>query len=293
MSSLMREPAFIHLRVHSDFSMIDGVAKIKPIVKAAAATGMPALALTDQMNLCGLVRFYSTAHDAGIKPIIGVDCWVQHPIFPGELNRLLILCADNTGYQNLTTLISKAYLRGHVNGKPQLDHEWLVEHAEGLILLSGAKDGLLGKALLKENPQSVQQLVQFYQQHFPYRYYGELTRTGRPDEERYIQKAIQLAELEQLPVVATNEVVFLKASDFAAHEIRVAIHDGYTLDDFKKVFEFKNREWCADPKFKKFLQPSTLLRASHFDNYLNQAMASENISSAEEDAIIARYFPGA
>lgn len=239
----MSEPAFIHLRVHSDFSMIDGVAKIKPIVKAAAAAGMPALALTDQMNLCGLVRFYSTAHDAGIKPLVGVDCWVQHPIFPGELNRLLILCADNTGYQNLTTLISKAYLRGHVNGKPQLDHDWLVEHAAGLILLSGGKDGLLGKALLKENPQSVQQLVSFYQQHFPNRYYLELIRTGRPDEERYIQKAIQLAEQEQLPVVATNEVVFLKASDFPAHEIRVAIHDGFTLDDKRRPKHYSEQQY--------------------------------------------------
>ena len=239
----MSEPRFIHLRVHSDFSMVDGLAKTKPIIKAAAAQGMPALALTDQMNFCGLVRFYSTAHEAGIKPIIGVDCWVLHPLFPGETSRLLLLAADNTGYQNLTQLISKAYLRGHVDGKPQLEHDWLAEHSSGIIVLSGGKDGPLGKALLKENPHSVRALVDFYQQHFAERFYLELIRTNRPDEERYLQKAVLLAEAEQLPVVATNEVVFLKPEDFAAHDIRVAIHDGFTLDDKRRPKHYSAEQY--------------------------------------------------
>jgi DNA polymerase III subunit alpha len=182
----MTAPSFIHLRVHSDFSMIDGVAKIKPIVKAAQKLAMPALALTDQMNFCGLVRFYSTAHDAGIKPIVGVDCYVQHPLFGSESSRMLLLAADNEGYQNLSQLISKAYLRGHVDGKPQIDHDWLAEYASGLIVLSGGKEGLLGKALLKENAQTVQELLNFYQQHFANRFYLEVIRTGRADEEQYI-----------------------------------------------------------------------------------------------------------
>lgn len=239
----MTSPAFIHLRVHSDFSMIDGVAKVKPIVKAAATAKMPALALTDQMNFCGLVRFYSAAHDAGIKPLIGVDCWVQHPLLGNESARLLLLAMDNVGYQNLTMLISKAYLRGHVAGKPQLDHQWLAEHNSGLIVLSGGKDGPLGKALVKENPQTVTELVSFYQQYFPDRFYLELIRTSRPDEERYIQKAVLLAEQHQLPVVATNEVVFLQASDYPAHEIRVAIHDGFTLDDKRRPKNYSEQQY--------------------------------------------------
>lgn len=239
----MSEPVFVHLRVHSDFSMIDGVAKVKPIVKAAQKQAMPALALTDQMNLCGLVRFYSTAHDAGIKPIIGADCWVQHPLFPGESGRMLILAADDLGYQNLTMLISKAYLRGNIENKPQIDHDWLAEHATGLILLSGGKEGLVGKALLKENHQSLQQLVAFYQQYFPDSFYLELIRTGRADEELYIQKAIELAETADLPVVATNEVVFLEEADFSAHEIRVAIHDGYTLDDKRRPKNYSEQQY--------------------------------------------------
>jgi len=239
----MNAPGFIHLRVHSDFSMVDGVAKVKPIVKAAQKLAMPALALTDQMNFCGLVRFYSAAHDAGIKPIIGVDCYVQHPLFGTESSRILLLAANNAGYQNLSQLISKAYLRGHVDEKPQIDHHWLAEYAEGLIVLSGAKDGVLGKALLKENSQSVSELLAFYQQYFPDRFYLEVIRTGRPDEERYIQHAVTLAEQHGLPLVASNEVVFLQAEDFPAHEIRVAIHDGFTLDDKRRPKNFTDQQY--------------------------------------------------
>lgn len=239
----MAAPQFIHLRVHSDFSMIDGVAKVKPIVKAAQKLAMPALALTDQMNLCGLVRFYSTAHEAGIKPIVGADFWVQHPLMGTESSRMLILAADNTGYQNLTMLMSKAYLRGHVEGKPQIEHDWLAEYSTGLILLSGGKDGLIGKALLKENEQTLTQLLAFYQQYFTDHFYLEVIRTGRADEELYIQKAVALAEKYQLPIVATNEVVFLHADDFPAHEIRVAIHDGYTLDDKRRPKHYSEQQY--------------------------------------------------
>ena len=237
------EPNFVHLRVHSDFSMIDGLSKIKPIVSAAKKHAMPALALTDQMNMCGLVRFYSTAHDAGIKPIIGADFFVQHPLFPGEACRLLILAADNQGYQNLTMLLSKAYLRGHIDNKPQIDHDWLVEYRQGLIVISGGKDGPLGKALIKGNQATADGLVQFYQQYFPQCFFLELTRTGRPDEEQYIQLAVTLAEDTGLPVVATNEVVFLTPDDFSAHEIRVAIHDGYTLEDKRRPKKYSESQY--------------------------------------------------
>ncbi len=237
------EPIFVHLRVHSDFSMIDGLSKIKPIVSAAKKQAMPALALTDQMNMCGLVRFYSTAHDAGIKPVIGADLFVQHPLFPGEACRLLVLAADNEGYQNLTMLLSKAYLRGHVDNKPQIDHDWLAEHHKGLIVISGGKDGPLGKALIKGNQASTDVLVQFYQQYFPDSFFLELIRTGRPDEELYIQHAVTLAESTGLPVVATNEVVFLTPDDFSAHEIRVAIHDGYTLEDKRRPKNYSESQY--------------------------------------------------
>lgn len=227
----MAEPRFIHLRVHSDFSMIDGLAKVKPIIKKASELQMPALAITDFTNLCGLVKFYYAAHDAGIKPIIGADFKVQSEELGDELFDLTILAANNEGYKNLTLLISEAYQRGHVQHQPVIDKEWLVKHKDGLILLSGGKTGDVGKALLKGNQNMVEQCVAFYQTYFPDSYYLELVRTGRSDEEAYLHFAIELAEKAQLPVVATNDVRLLSADQFEAHEIRVAIHDGYTLAD--------------------------------------------------------------
>ncbi|MBP2699483.1 DNA polymerase III subunit alpha [Photobacterium lucens] len=227
----MAEPRFIHLRVHSDFSMIDGLAKVKPIVKKASDLGMPALAITDFTNLCGLVKFYFAAHDAGMKPIIGADFKVQSAEMGDELFELTILAANNEGYKNLTLLISEAYQRGHVQHLPVIDKEWLINHREGLIVLSGGKNGDVGKALLKGNQKMVDSFVSFYKTHFPDSYYLELVRTGRADEEAYLHFAVELAEKEDLPVVATNDVRLLTADQFDAHEIRVAIHDGYTLAD--------------------------------------------------------------
>lgn len=244
----MAAPDFVHLRVHSDFSMVDGLAKTKPIVAKAQELQLPALAITDQMNLCGLVRFYDTAHNAGIKPIVGADFWLHSPEFPEAPCRLVILAKDNTGYKNLTLLISKAYQRGHLFHRPVIDRDWLIEHKEGLILLSGAKDGDLGKALLKGNPATVESVVSFYKQHFSDNYYIELIRTKRTQEEDYLHLAVELAAVEQLPVVATNEVVFLKPENFEAHEIRVAIFDGYTLDDKRRPKRFSEEQYLKTPE---------------------------------------------
>ncbi|WP_287868434.1 DNA polymerase III subunit alpha [Aeromonas sp.] len=239
----MAEPRFIHLRVHSDFSMVDGLQKINPIVGAAAANNMPALALTDQMNMCGLVRFYGSAHGKGIKPIVGADFWVQSDELGDEQFRLTLLAMDNDGYQNITLLISRGYQRGHVQGRPVIDKSWLAEHAKGVIVLSGGREGDVGKFLLKGNRQMTEQCLAFYQTHFPDAYYLELLRTGRPDEEVYLHMAVAIATEFELPVVATNEVVFLSADDFDAHEIRVAIHDGYTLMDKRRPRRYSPQQY--------------------------------------------------
>ncbi|WP_434666313.1 DNA polymerase III subunit alpha [Aeromonas sp. NJAU223] len=239
----MADPRFIHLRVHSDFSMVDGLQKIGPIVSAAAANGMPALALTDQMNMCGLVRFYGSAHGKGIKPLVGADFWVQSDELGEEQFRLTLLAMDNDGYQNITLLISRGYQRGHVQGRPVIDKAWLSDHAKGVIVLSSGREGDVGKFLLKGNRQMVEQCLAFYQQHFPDAYYLELLRTGRPDEEVYLHMAVALATEFNVPVVATNEVVFLNADDFDAHEIRVAIHDGYTLMDKRRPRRYSPQQY--------------------------------------------------
>lgn len=239
----MSEPKFIHLKIHSDFSMVDGLSKVPPLVKKVAEMGMPAMALTDFTNLCALVKFYGAAHKNGVKPIVGADFLVQSDEFGEELTRLTLLAANNTGYKHLTLLISEAYLRGHVQHQPVIDKEWLIQHNEGLIVLSGAKQGDVGKALLKGNQALVEQCVEFYQQYFPDRYYLELVRTGRADEESYLHFAVDLAEQLDLPVVATNDVVFLNEDMFDAHEIRVAIHDGYTLEDPRRPKNYSAQQY--------------------------------------------------
>jgi DNA polymerase-3 subunit alpha len=238
-----QDPRFIHLRVHSDYSMCDGLNKVKPIVAHAAELNMPALALTDQTNLCGLVKYYHAAHGAGIKPIIGSDFWVKSDELGEELSRLVILSTNNIGYKNLTELISKAYMRGHLQDKAVIDKEWLVEYKEGLILLSGAREGDIGKVLLKGNNDLALEMLNFYQCHFNDCFYIELIRTGRNDEENYIHLAVSFATQYNLPVVATNEVMFLSPDNFDAHEIRVAIHDGYTLDDKRRPKRYSSQQY--------------------------------------------------
>ncbi|MDR0806152.1 MAG: DNA polymerase III subunit alpha [Enterobacteriaceae bacterium] len=239
----MAEPRFIHLRMHTDYSMIDGLAKVAPLVKKVAALGMPAMAITDFTNLCGLVKFFGAAHGAGIKPIVGADVRVQSELLGDELFDLTILAANNEGYQNLTLLISHAYQRGYIQGGPVIDRDWLIEHKNGLILLSGGRFGDVGQSLLRGNQHLVDECLQFYRQHFPDHYYLELVRTGRDEEESYLHAAVELAARDGLPVVATNDVKFIDVADFDAHEIRVAIHDGFTLDDPKRPKKYSAQQY--------------------------------------------------
>ncbi|MDN4500945.1 DNA polymerase III subunit alpha [Alteromonadaceae bacterium BrNp21-10] len=238
----MLDPQFIHLRVHSDYSMSDGLAKVKPLVGAAKNLNMPALAITDQMNICGLVKFYLEAHKQGVKPIIGVDLWMKGDESE-QLFRITALAMDNTGYRNIIELISKAYKRGHVQEKAVIDRSWLKELAAGVILLSGGREGDLGQALIAKNNELARSISNFYKQYFSDRYYLELVRTGRKGEEDYVHAAVSWAQEFDLPLVATNDVCFLKEADFDAHEIRVAIHDGFTLEDKRRPQKYSAEQY--------------------------------------------------
>ncbi|WP_338561304.1 DNA polymerase III subunit alpha [Erwinia sp. E_sp_B04_8] len=239
----MAEPRFIHLRVHSDYSMVDGLAKTVPLVKKAASLGMPAIGITDYLNLCGLVKFYGGAHGQGVKPIIGADFKVSSEAMGDDLAQLTVLAANNVGYQNLTLLISRAYQRGYGAAGPIIDRDWLIELREGLILISGGRRGDVGQMLLRGNHAQVEECLAFYQLHFPECYYLELIRTGRPDEETWVHAGVELAIKHGIPVVATNEVCFLEEGDFDAHEIRVSIHDGFTLDDPKRPRNYSPQQY--------------------------------------------------
>ena len=242
------EPAFVHLRVHTEYSLVDGTVRVKPLMTAVADAGMPAVALTDQGNLFAMVKFTRAALAAGLKPIIGVDVWVRADDEQSQPYRMVLLCQSREGYLNLTQLISRSYLHGQHGGVPMMQASWIADHAAGLIALSGGREGDVGHALLSGKKSLAKQRLQHWQSVFGDRYYLELQRTGRENEEFYIVEAVNLAIKTDTPVVATNDVRFLKPGDFDAHEVRVCIHDSRTLDDPRRTHHYSEQQYLRTPE---------------------------------------------
>ncbi|WP_250463665.1 DNA polymerase III subunit alpha [Microbulbifer litoralis] len=242
----MTQP-FVHLRVHSEFSLIDGLVRIKPLVARAEELQMPALALTDQSNFYGQIKFYKACLGAGIKPITAADFWLSEG---GEDKPTLITlyAMNGDGYRNITELISRAWMEGQYHGYGYIRREWLPEYAEGVLMLSGGKYGDVGRALVAGRRQQAQELAAAWARTFPGRYYLELQRTGRPGDEDYLHEAVALAGELNLPVVATNDVRFLEESEFEAHEVRVCIHDGRTLDDPRRERRYSPEQCLRTPE---------------------------------------------
>ncbi len=239
---------FVHLHLHTEYSLVDGLIRVKPLVGAVREAGMPAVAVTDQGNLFAMVKFYRAALAAGVKPIVGVDAWLENPEEGGQPFRLVLLCKDLAGYRNLTELVSRGYIEGQERGQPVLRRDWLAAHREGLIVLSGAKAGDVGQALLAGNVDLARERLDFWQTHFPDHYYLELQRTGRPGDEDHLHAAVDLAIERGLPVVATNDVHFLRPEEFEAHEARVCIHDGRVLDDPRRPRRYSEQQYLRSPE---------------------------------------------
>jgi len=239
---------FVHLRVHSEYSMVDGLVRVKPLIKRVAELGMPAVGLTEQSNMCSLVRFYKAAMGAGVKPIIGADIWLENPDEPETPFRVTLLARNNDGYLNLTEVISLGYTEGQRYGKPIVRKEWLETRAEGLIMLSGGKLGDVGKALLAGKPEVAKSHARYWMALYPDSYYLELQRTGRAGDEDCLHLSVGLAEELGLPVVATNDVHFLEADDFEAHEARVCIGESRTLDDPRRDRRFSDQQYLRSPE---------------------------------------------
>lgn len=242
-------PQFIHLHVHSEYSLVDGLIRIKPLVKAVVDAGMPAVAVTDQCNLFALVKFYKAAITSGLKPISGVDVWIRNSEEPNNPFALLLLVQNSQGYANLTRLISRSYREGQHLGRPMLNREWLNrESCAGLIALSGGAAGDIGRALLTDRTDLAHSLINQWLTIFDNRFYLEISRTGREREEDLLHASIALAYALQTPVVATNDVRFLHPDDFYAHEIRVCIHDGRTLDDPRRPHVYSEQQYLRTPQ---------------------------------------------
>ncbi len=228
----MSVPGFVHLHLHTEYSLVDSTVRIPGLMQKCASLGMPAIALTDQNNLFGLVKFYRKAMAAGIKPIIGVDLCIRNDQEPGRPHTLVLLCQDNEGYRNLSMLITRSYLEGQERGVPMARRDWLNgDSCKGLIALSGGLGGDIGQALYSGHAEQAEERLVFWRSVFPERFYLELIRTGRPGEEDCVQASLRLAAKHGTPVVASNDVRFLEAEDFEAHEARVCIHQGRGLAD--------------------------------------------------------------
>ena len=236
------EASFVHLRLHTEYSLMDGLVRIKPLIERTVEQGMPAVAITDICNFYALVKFYKACQSAGIKPIIGSDLFVENPLPDSLPTTATFLVLNHTGYKNLTELISRAYLKGQHQGKPLVKREWLTECAEGLLVLLG-RESDAGIALLSARPEQADALLQQWTHDFPDRLYLALSRTGRSGEEDFIHAAVAKADVHNLPVVATNDVRFLDADLFEAHEARVCIHEGRALDDPRRERRYSEQQY--------------------------------------------------
>ena len=236
---------FVHLRLHTEFSVVDGTNRIDEIAAAAALDKQPALAISDLSNLFGTVKFYKAARSAGVKPLIAADVWVQ---VPGKDSaappaRLLLVAQNHHGYLNLSELLTRAWTRGVVRDQAIISLQWLAELNDGLIALSGAQRGAVGQALVQGDETRAMECALHFAAVFPHRFYLELQRADQLDDARHVPAAVQLAARLKLPVVATHPVQFLTYDDYEAHEARVCISEGEILGNARRVRKFTREQY--------------------------------------------------
>ncbi|CAN1519535.1 DnaE DNA polymerase III, alpha subunit [Methylophilaceae bacterium] len=248
--SLQNTPKFVHLRCHSEYSIVDGIVRIDDYVQRALSDKMPALALTDLSNLFGAIKFYKAARGKGLKPIIGCDIWLENTANRDQPSRLLLLCQSQAGYLLLCQLMSRAYLTNQYRGRAEFKREWFVEFGtEGLILLSGAMAGDIGLACAQGNLALASDLASKWQALFPDRFYLEVQRIAstanqqKSQQEDYIQHVRTLANTLNLPIVATHPIQFITPDDFRAHEARTCISEGYVLADTRRPKHFTEEQY--------------------------------------------------
>jgi DNA polymerase-3 subunit alpha len=237
---------FVHLRLHTEYSLLDGIVRVPELMAAVAAAGMPAVALTDQSNLFAMVKFYKEAQGAGVKPLIGVDAWIRD----GERSssRIVFLCQNMVGYRHLTQLVTRSFLEGQQRGAPMLERAWLErDMLEGLIVLSGGAEGDIGQALARGKEEEAARCLARWQALCGDRFYLEVQRTGRAGEPVYSEAVLDLAQERGVAAVATNDVRFLTRPEFEAHEARVCIHDGALLADTNRARRYSEEQYLKTP----------------------------------------------
>ena len=243
MSPSAAVPLFIHLRLHSEYSIVDGMVRIDDAVDAAAADRMPALALTDLANVFGMVKFYKAARTRGVKPIVGCDVWITHEKERDAPQRLLLLCQSRAGYLRLADWLTRAHRTNQYRGRAELRREWFAEGTEGLIALSGFAGGEIGQALAQGNAAAATTAAGALGRAFPDRFYLEVQRAGHPDDQALTAATLRLASALSLPVVATHPVQFATRAEFRAHEARVCIAEGHVMADPRRPRRFTPEQY--------------------------------------------------
>ena len=248
--------SFVHLSVHSEYSLVDGIVRVKELARSVRGKRMPAVALTDHMNVFAMVKFYKAAIEQGLKPLIGADIRVAETPRDAVPTRLTLLCADAAGFGNLSRLLSLAYSRREGRGEALVLKRWLeADSLEGLIALSGGQYGEVGRTLLGTRPERAAAVLDEWLERFPQRFYLELHRVGWPEEGDYLDEGVRLAASRGVPVVATNPVRFLnpdnqredEPNDFEAHEVRVCIQQGKTLNDPRRSRDYTEHQYLKSP----------------------------------------------
>ncbi|MBA3660412.1 MAG: DNA polymerase III subunit alpha [Gammaproteobacteria bacterium] len=236
------EKKFVHLRIHTEFSLSDGLIRIPALIAASESLGLPAAAITDLSNLYATVKFYQAAMAGGVKPIIGADLCLVNETAAHTPYRITVLCQNNLGYQNLLKLVSLGFLKGQVEGKPTITHDWLNSYSDGLITLLGQESDL-GQALLRQDQKQIKNLCDYWLTLFPQRLYLEVKRIGQSQENEFIKKVALLAEKKLIPLVATNDVRFHLREDFEAHEARVCIQESWILNDPNRPRKYTEQQY--------------------------------------------------
>ncbi len=238
---------FVHLGIHTEFSITESIVRIPDLIKAAVNDEMPALALTDLSNLHAAVKFYKKCLDQGIKPILGSVIRLNN-----AEQKVTLLAMSNIGWRSLTELVSQGFIEGQQLDIPCVQKQWVLDQNQDMIVLLGLHSDV-GKMLNSSNPQKAEPLLEEWIEKFGNRVYLALTRTDRPDEEYFIAEAIKLAQKYNIGVVAHNDVHFVAATDYEAHEARVCIADGYVLGDNRRP-----RSYSTEQYFKTATQMTEL-----------------------------------
>ncbi len=239
----MTSHCFVHLRLRTEFSLVDSIVRVKPLVKKLVEFEMPACGITDHHNFMGLIKFYRSMQGAGVKPVCGCDFYIEAKDEEAKPALISMFAMTEKGYRNITELISLSYQKGQKLGVPYLHRDWLSGYSDDVIALSGGKYGEIGQALLGNRNEDAKCLAEEYMALYPERFYLELQRTGREHDENYLHKALALGAEVDCPVVATNDVRFLEQGQFEVHEARVCIGEGRALDDPRREKRYSDQQY--------------------------------------------------